>query len=167
MLFGFASKTFSFEADLEDWAVAQGTFNRSSALGGVGGTNWAVESSTSLDNQCDRIRSPLMRMQSTSTHSLETNYDIDGVTAGGQHHDRHSRLGADGPAHLESIAFGQHHVEDHELRLVVAEAQQRLVTVGGCFDREPRIHESEFGDFPNGGIVLDEKNRCVHIPEYG
>jgi hypothetical protein len=69
----FASKTFSFETDLEEWTVEQGTFNRSTALGGGGGTSWAIESSNGLHNQCDRIRSPLMRLQATSTLSLETN----------------------------------------------------------------------------------------------
>jgi hypothetical protein len=77
-----SSKTFSFETDLEDWEVAQGTFNRSTALGGGGGTSWAVESSNGLHNQCDRIRSPLMRLQATSTLSLDTNFDIEPLSSG-------------------------------------------------------------------------------------
>jgi hypothetical protein len=78
----FASKTFSFETDLEEWSVEQGTFNRSTALGGGGGTSWAIESSSGLHDQCDRIRSPLMRLQATSTLSLETNYDIEPLSSG-------------------------------------------------------------------------------------
>jgi hypothetical protein len=75
------TKTFTFETDLEDWEVAQGTFNRSTALGGGGGGNWAVESSNGLHNECDRARSPLMRLQATSTLSLDTNFDIEPMSS--------------------------------------------------------------------------------------
>jgi len=78
----FASKTFSFETDLEDWSVEQGTFNRSSAQGGGDSTTWAAESSNGLHDQCDRARSPIMRLQSTSTLSLWNNYEIEALSGG-------------------------------------------------------------------------------------
>ena len=73
----FASRTFSFEVDLENWSVEQGTFNRSSTIGGGDGTSWNVASSNGLHNQCDRIRSPAMRLSASSTMSLWSNFDIE------------------------------------------------------------------------------------------
>ncbi|MEE8523783.1 MAG: hypothetical protein V3T72_07605 [Thermoanaerobaculia bacterium] len=77
----FASKTFSFETDLESWSVTQGTFNRSSAIGGGDGTAWAVESSNGLHNQCDRARSPAMRLSASSTMTLWNNVDVEPFSA--------------------------------------------------------------------------------------
>ncbi len=76
-----ASKTFTFETDFEDWTVEQGTFNRSSALGGGDGTSWALESSNGIHNNCDRSRSPILRLQSTSTMTLWNNFDIEPFSA--------------------------------------------------------------------------------------
>ncbi len=84
---GFNTKTFSFEIDLEDWQVAQGTFNRSGTLGGGNGTLFAVESSNGADGACDRIHSPLLRLQSASTMSLANNYEIE-PQSGGTWYDR-------------------------------------------------------------------------------
>ncbi|MEZ5313984.1 MAG: hypothetical protein R2862_10245 [Thermoanaerobaculia bacterium] len=70
------SKTFTFENGTEGWQVVSGTFNRSGA-GGGNATTFSERSSALLDNQCDRIRSPLMGITSTSTLSLWNNYDIE------------------------------------------------------------------------------------------
>jgi hypothetical protein len=77
----FATRTFDFEADLNGWSVLQGTFNRSGG-GGGNGTTFALRSSTFLDAQCDRVRSPTMRLTPTSTLSLWNNYDIEPLSAG-------------------------------------------------------------------------------------
>ena len=98
---------------------------------------------------------------------LEADDDVDRVAAGGQHHHRDGRLGADRPAYLEPVPFGQHHVEDDEIGPIVAEAQQRLVTVGRRVDGEAGIDEPELRDVADGWVVLDEKNPCVHVSEYG
>lgn len=82
----FASKTFSFEADLEDWQLQEGVFDRT-GTGGGDGTTFFVDSSDTLDSQCDRIRSPVMDLSATSTLSLWNNYDLEPLS-GGTRYDR-------------------------------------------------------------------------------
>ncbi|MGH9464065.1 MAG: hypothetical protein ACRD0X_00340, partial [Thermoanaerobaculia bacterium] len=72
-----AEKTFAFESDLEDWQVVAGTFERSSAGGGAGGTAFYIASSSDLPDQCDGIRSPPLELSPTSTLSLSTHFDIE------------------------------------------------------------------------------------------
>ena len=69
------SRTWSFEANLEGWQVTSGTFERQA--GGAQGTGFHVSSSECLDAQCDRVRSPLVRLQSSSTLSLFHRYDTE------------------------------------------------------------------------------------------
>lgn len=71
-----ASRTFTFDSDLEGWEVVQGTFER--VAGGVSGSDVHVASSADLPEQCDQIRSPLMRLSETSTVSLWNLFDIEG-----------------------------------------------------------------------------------------
>jgi hypothetical protein len=82
-----ASRTYSFEADLDGWQVVQGTFSRDSAGGGAAGTSFHVRSSQNLDDQCDRIRSPLLRLDAGSALSLSARYQIE-PGSGGEHYDR-------------------------------------------------------------------------------
>jgi hypothetical protein len=81
------SRTFSFETDLEGWQVVSGSFTRASAGGGANGTSFYVRSSQSLDNACDRIRSPLLRLSETSTLSLGARY-VTEPPSFGEHYDR-------------------------------------------------------------------------------
>jgi hypothetical protein len=76
-----ASLVFDFETDLDGWTVTDPPFNRMSG-GGGDGTTWRLESSSALDNQCDRIRSPLMQLEATSTLSLWNNFDIEPLSGG-------------------------------------------------------------------------------------
>lgn len=78
----FASRTFDFETSLEGWTVGEGTFASSTALGGGDSTATAVASSTLIDNACDRIRSPEVRLTATSTLSLWNNYEIEPFSGG-------------------------------------------------------------------------------------
>lgn len=73
----FTTKTFDFESDLDNWEVVQGTFERTNAGGGAAGTSFYLASSNDIPNQCDEVRSPLLRLQPTSTLSLSTNFDIE------------------------------------------------------------------------------------------
>ncbi len=77
----FASRTFSFETDLENWNVVQGTFDRTGG-GGGDGTTFSVDSSAFLDDVCDEIRSPAFSLSATSTVTLWNNYDIQGRSGG-------------------------------------------------------------------------------------
>jgi hypothetical protein len=70
-----ATKTWSFETDLEGWTVTSGTFARQS--GGAQGTSFHLSSSECLDGQCDSVRTPLIRMQASSTLSLFHRYDTE------------------------------------------------------------------------------------------
>ncbi|MCB1057245.1 MAG: hypothetical protein KDD11_17220, partial [Acidobacteria bacterium] len=78
----FATKTFDFETSLDGWTVGEGTFGQSTALGGGDGTATAMASSTLIDNACDRIRSPEVRLTATSTLSLWNNYEIEPFSGG-------------------------------------------------------------------------------------
>ncbi|MDH3404237.1 MAG: hypothetical protein OEP45_11515, partial [Acidobacteriota bacterium] len=71
------SVTYAYEADDEGWTKVQGTFGRSSAGGGAGGTAWYQQSSANLDNQCDQIQSPVMVLSATSTLTLSNQFDIE------------------------------------------------------------------------------------------
>jgi hypothetical protein len=73
-----ASLTFDFETDTDGWEVLTGTFNRSNAGGGGNGTTWYEASSAFLDGQCDQIRSPVVVLNSNSTMSLYTSFEIEG-----------------------------------------------------------------------------------------
>ncbi|HVS12590.1 MAG TPA: Ig-like domain-containing protein [Thermoanaerobaculia bacterium] len=71
-----ASRSFDFETDLDGWQVVQGTFARSGG-GGGDGTDTFVASSSFAHEQCDQIRSPLLRLGPASTLSLWTWADIE------------------------------------------------------------------------------------------
>jgi hypothetical protein len=70
-----ATRTWSFETDLEGWQVTSGTFQRQA--GGAEGTGFHLSSSECLDAQCDTVRTPLIRLQSGSSLSLFHRYDTE------------------------------------------------------------------------------------------
>jgi hypothetical protein len=76
-----ASHTWDFESDLDGWELVQGTFNQTTSGGGANGSSGYVASSANLDNQCDQIRSPSLRLTSTSDLSVETDYDIENASS--------------------------------------------------------------------------------------
>ncbi len=79
----FATKPFTFEADAESWAVQEGTFNRTNANGGgAGGAGtFYFQSSANLDDQCDVVHSPIVRLSASSTLALSTNFRIEPFSA--------------------------------------------------------------------------------------
>jgi hypothetical protein len=70
-----ASFTWSFENGLQGWVVTAGTFERKA--GGAQGTGFHLSSSECLDNQCDIVRSPVVRLHPTSRLSLYHRYDTE------------------------------------------------------------------------------------------
>src|SRR6185312_7844836 len=56
------------------------------------------------------------------------------VTQSGQHHHRDRPALAQSPADLEAVDAGQHQVEDHEVRLPLGDAPQRLLTIVHALD---------------------------------
>jgi hypothetical protein len=82
-----ASRTYSFESDAEGWTTVQGTFDRSSVVGGSHGS-WYEQSSANLENQCDQIMSPVMVFSETTTLTLWNSFDIEPIYTNGQWYDR-------------------------------------------------------------------------------
>jgi hypothetical protein len=79
-----ASQTFDFESSAEGWARVTGTYNRTNAApGGAGGANtFYWQSSSGLDAQCDEVQSPIVSLTTTSTLSLQNNFQIEPFSAG-------------------------------------------------------------------------------------
>ncbi len=71
-----ASRTWSFDGDLEGWQVVSGTFSHNPGLGG-GGSLGYLESSAFQDEQCDQVVSPVLRLTATSTLSLDNQFAIE------------------------------------------------------------------------------------------
>jgi hypothetical protein len=70
--------TYDFENGTQGWTVVSGTFDRVTASGAGGeGTSSFMKSSSFLDNSCDRIRSPKVRLSPTSTLSLHNQFIIE------------------------------------------------------------------------------------------
>jgi hypothetical protein len=68
-----ATRTYDFNAGMSGWTVTQGTFNRVLDTG----IDFYLASSSCLDGQCDVVRSPVVRLTSTSTLSLMQRYDTE------------------------------------------------------------------------------------------
>jgi hypothetical protein len=76
-----SSKTFSFETGLEGWQPVRGTFTRTNAgIGGASLTSYYLASSSLTDGACDEIRSPLVKLSSTSTLSLFNQFVIEPIS---------------------------------------------------------------------------------------
>jgi len=73
-----SSKTYTYETDIEGWKVIQGTFARASSGGGAQGSTWYLQSSANLADQCDHVRSPVIRLTSGSTMTAHTRFGIEG-----------------------------------------------------------------------------------------
>jgi hypothetical protein len=70
-----ASRTFSFEADMDGWSVVDGVFSRQAV--GAAGTSFHLSSAEFQINQCDVVRSPLVSLTAGSTLSMFTRYRTD------------------------------------------------------------------------------------------
>src|SRR6185503_17793106 len=71
------TQTFGFDTNgnLEGWTIQTGIWTQNP--GGANGTAFYLNSSQNTANQCDVIRSPLMRLQAASTLSLANTYHIE------------------------------------------------------------------------------------------
>ena len=93
--------------------------------------------------------------------------DVDRVALGGQHHDRHRRLGADVLADLQAVAAGQHQVQQHEVGPGLLEDADRAVAVGdeGRFVALAPQHDAEH--LGEGGVVVDDQDSAAAGPVLG
>lgn len=74
----FPTITFDFEGgDVEGWETTEGTFAPSTSEGGANASSWAQNSSSLLNLQCDRVRSPLFVPAANTTMEMFTNYVIE------------------------------------------------------------------------------------------
>jgi len=71
-LLNVPSRTYNFENDFSGWTVIDPPYTRESP--GANGTNFHLHSSSFLDDQCDLVRSPTIRLTATSTLSLFERY---------------------------------------------------------------------------------------------
>jgi hypothetical protein len=69
---GVATRTYGFDTDLSGWTVTSGTFVREAP--GANATPFHLHSSALLNNRCDLVRSPPMRLKANSTLSLFNRY---------------------------------------------------------------------------------------------
>ncbi len=76
-----ATQNFTFESGVDGWVLESGVFTRTGGGGGSGST-FSMKSSNAVNNACDRIRSPLLGLASTSTLSLQNNFDIEPFSGG-------------------------------------------------------------------------------------
>ena len=84
------------------------------------------------------------------------------ASLGGQHDDRHARLGPDDPADLDARELGQHQVEQDEVGAIGAEAVERLASVGGGDDAEALRLERLDERLAKGRLVVDDEDRACH-----
>jgi len=71
------SQTYDFESGHDGWEVIAGTFDRVDTDGGAEASSFYLTSSSNLPDQCDVIRSPILRLSDSSTLSLSTRFDIE------------------------------------------------------------------------------------------
>src|SRR3954451_1791830 len=60
---------------------------------------------------------------------LQAEDDVDGVALSREHHDRHARLGADGPADVDAVHAGEHEVQQHDIGPQLTHGGQRTGAV--------------------------------------
>ncbi|HEY1251062.1 MAG TPA: hypothetical protein VGH97_07705, partial [Thermoanaerobaculia bacterium] len=73
-----ATRTYSFETDLNGWTVTSGIYTRKAP--GANGTGFHLSSSEMIDNECDVIDSPTVVLSGTSTLSLFNRYTTEPPT---------------------------------------------------------------------------------------
>ena len=93
---------------------------------------------------------------------LETDDAVHGVSARGQHQDRHVAARADLAAHIEPVHVGQHQVEDDRVE-GVARLQGEPGRAGpGALDAKSRPAEIVADHLGKAGVVLDQQDAVGH-----
>jgi hypothetical protein len=95
--------------------------------------------------------------------ALEAQHHVEGVAARGQHHDRHTALRADLPAHLDAVGPRQHEVEQHEVGPLPAEGAERGVAVGDEGRLEPLLAQDDAQHLGQGGVVVDHQHLAHRV----
>ena len=64
--------------------------------------------------------------------------------------------------HGETVAVGQHEVEQHDVGFALGKPFEALPAVGRLQHREALVLEGQPQDAPDTGVVLDEKHPSPH-----
>src|SRR4051794_23923328 len=92
---------------------------------------------------------------------FQTEYDVERVTAGRDHHDRDRAGLADPSAHRDPVQPGQHDVEHHDVGLDLLESLDRFQAVLGRGHVVAVPLEGQLGRLTDHRVVLDHENaRC-------
>jgi hypothetical protein len=93
---------------------------------------------------------------------LEPDDPVRLIRACGQHDDRHRRLPAQRPCHVEAVETGQPQVEDHEIGMPGARLAQRRRAVARGGHREAGALEVVARQANDVGLVIDDEDR-LHL----
>ena len=123
----------------------------------------------------DRIRlepSPELRVEGFAEDTivrsaLQADHHIERVALGRQHQHGNAAVLADLTAYLQSVEEREHDVQDHQVELIATGAKESLPSVGGRRHPVPRLAEAERGDLSDGGVVLHDEQRFVHVRDKG
>jgi archaellum component FlaF (FlaF/FlaG flagellin family) len=86
---GSGNITWDFENGTQEWEVVAGTFSQTNLPPPAAeGTSFYMKSSTAIDNACDRVRSPKVRLTPASTLSLFNQFVTEAETPGTPFYDR-------------------------------------------------------------------------------
>ena len=97
---------------------------------------------------------------------LEPDHDIERVSPGGQHDDRHGRGAADRACDVEPVEARQHDVEQYEVERFRTESVETVPAVVRSIDREAGTAQADCGHLPDRRVVLDEQDPRVHGRQY-
>jgi hypothetical protein len=89
---------------------------------------------------------------------FEALHDVGGVGAGGQHDDRHTRLGAHAGADLDAVHAGEHEVEEDEIGPFAAPRIDRLRAVCTEHGVESLGAQHDADHLGEGGVIVDHQD---------
>ena len=93
---------------------------------------------------------------------FESCNDVKRVRARGEHDDRHARLRTNTATHLDAITTGQHHIEEHDVGLAIAENCQCKITVSTehRFKSFGAQHDSQH--LGKSCVIINDENSTGH-----
>jgi hypothetical protein len=89
---------------------------------------------------------------------LEADHDVDSVALRGQHHDGDAGLVADLLAHVDAVLARQHHVQQYDVGLVVAERVECLVAAKAHAAVEALLTQHDRQHLRQRGVVIDDEH---------
>ena len=94
---------------------------------------------------------------------FEAENHVDGVRLRGQHHDRHTGIGTQNPAHVDAVHAGQHQVEQHQVRAGLSDRGERLGAVPHHNGLETFPAQDDREHLRECRVVVDNQNPWLHV----